>query len=54
VTAPASVDAAAKVAPDSGIVSAVVGAHEIVVVPRLTVKDCDTVDVAAKYLESPG
>ena len=38
VTAPASDEAAAKVAPDCGIVSAVVGAHEIVVDPRLTMK----------------
>jgi len=54
VMTPANELAAANVVPDCGIVNAVVGDQLIVVVPRLTVNDCDTADVAARYLESPG
>jgi len=48
VIAPANDDAAANVTGDCGIVNAVVGDQLIVVVPRFTVNDCDTVDVAAR------
>jgi len=48
VIAPANDDAAANVAGDCGIVNAFVGDQLIVVVPRFTANDCDTVDVAGR------
>jgi hypothetical protein len=48
VIAPANDDAAANVTGDCGIVTAVVGDQLIVVVPRFTVNDCDTIGDAAR------